>query len=125
MYDFKKKAQETLGNGRKYVDGLLKDKTIIPTNTLLTKYPDGVHVIAADIVNTKNGQCAAINFSEDLNAVYFGGTVLTQYIESTLDDFDGDAVALSNELQDANTVFKFTLRESKKSGNEYVALEVL
>ena len=111
-------------NMKQKENALTKDREKGKIEDVIALYPNGVTLIAADVLDDKKeGRTySVLNFIEDPDHFYFGGSVVTDFIENlvaqyeTKDEFDRE---LSEGL-----VVKFEKKRSK-NGRTYVSVEIV
>ena len=116
----KERAKAMNQKANKLTEGREKGKI----EDLIALIPTGVTIVAADVLEDKkeNRSYTILLFKEDPDRFYFGGAVVTDFIEKliaeypTKEEFDGD---LAEGLP-----VKFEKKRSK-NGRSYVAIEIL
>lgn len=108
---------------------LMNERTKVDTADIVAKYPDGITITAADMVEyEKDGkpvEYPILLFKENEGAFYAGGIVLKKIVAAWASGFDGDYSALSAELEKSGGVkVKLTTGRSK-TGNPLTNVEVL
>lgn len=119
-YNFKKKAQDITT-----LSFLMEGRSKIETEDLIRSYKDGITVTGVDIQHGQNdaGETVdypVITFAEDDAVFYFGGTVLAKIVKGWIADFDGDAVACTNELKASGGVKVQLAKGKTKDGKRTI-----
>ena len=121
-FDFKKSAQEvTQGNGSKVLG---TDKLKMSTDEIIGRFGGTITVTACDIIKTDDNIFCGVLFKEDPNAIYFGGKVLTEIVNTWLEAFDLDAEKCSDELAEIGGVSITLTKAKSKKGLTYIKVDV-
>lgn len=121
-FNFKKTAQDvTKGNGSKVLG---TDKIKISTDEVINRFGGTITVTACDIIKTDDNIFCGVLFKEDPNAIYFGGKVLTEIVNTWLEAFDLDAEKCSAELAEQGGVSITLTKTRSKKGLTYTRVVV-
>lgn len=104
---------------------LMNGREKISVDEIIAKYPDGITLIAFDVITTGIDTFPVFIFAEDDTKFSFGGTVLHNIIEAWLVDSDGDIELTSNELRAAGGVKMKFEKSRTKTGNNVTLVEIL
>ena len=97
---------------------LMEGRTQIETQDLLGQE---LTLAAAGIVQTKNGECAVLNWAEYPDRFCFGGVAVTRFIKDLIAQA-GDEARLEAECELQKPVFKLIAKKSQK-GNRYIDID--
>lgn len=121
-FNFKKTAQDvTKGNGSKVLG---TDKLKMSTDEVISRFGGTITVTACDIIKTDDNIFCGVLFKEDPNAIYFGGKVLTEIVNTWLEAFDLDAEKCSAELIEQGGVSITLTKTRSKKGLTYTKVVV-
>lgn len=109
---------------------IMQDRDAIQTDFVIAGYPDGITIIAADLIDTiddKTGepkQYAACLFKEDPKHYINAGSSLTNIVKQWMIDYE-DCESMSKDLEASGGV-KIKLRKGRtKKGNTFTEVIVL
>lgn len=118
-FNFKESAKSAIT-----VSPLMENRVKVSTDDIIRKYPDGVTVVAFDIVETtddKTGEIATypvVNIAEDNKVFFFGGAILNTICRGWVAGNDGDVRATSDALTACGGVkMKFSNGRTRKGNN--------
>lgn len=120
MYDFRSAAVKATTTSP-----LMMGRDKLDTRDLIANYPQGVTVIAIDIMRGEQENYFIANFREDDRKFFAGGKVFTSICELWLDEFNGDLEGLNDELGKSGGVKMKFSRQRSKNGREYTSVEVV
>lgn len=108
---------------------VMEGKTKVKMDEIISKYPEGVTIVAFDIMSTtKNGKSItypALNIKEDPSIFFCGGFILNKICQDWSDLYSGDCKAASEDLaSDGGVKVKFT-KTTTKEGNNLTSVEIL
>ena len=114
------KAKKMTQKANKLTEGREKGKI----EDLIALIPGGVTIIAADVLEDKKEQrnYTILLFKEDPDRFYFGGSVVTDFIENLIAEYDTKE-EFDADLAEGLAV-KFEKRRSK-NGRTYVGISVV
>lgn len=103
---------------------VMQGKDKMSVEEIISKYPDGVTIVAFDIVENGQGeQYSVYNIAENSNIFCNGGTVLNKVFNKMIDAF-GDIDNANAEL--TKEPLKVKLEKAKtKTGNNFTKVIVL
>lgn len=97
---------------------LMNGREKIETGELIKKFPDGVTIMAVDMIETAEATYPVILIKEDDKVFYTGGIVLKKIVDQWLDMFDRDAEKCSEELaKDGGVMVMLEETKTKKNQN--------
>lgn len=102
---------------------LMTGREKIDTSTLIKKYPDGVHIMACDLIVTADAEYCCILIKEDDKVFYNGGLVLTKIVKAWCGC--GDLSEVNAELLKSPVKIKLSERKTKDGKNNITTVEVL
>lgn len=108
---------------------VMEGKTKVKMGEIISKYPEGVTIVAFDIMSTiKNGKSItypALNIAEDNTIFFCGGFILNKICQDWADLYAGNCKAASKDLADDGGVkVKFT-KTTTKEGNNLTSVEII
>ena len=99
-------ARTVLGNGGEY----------IAVNDLIADYPDGVTVVGAFVIDTKEGSKRCLTFAEDPYKYFYAESGdLVRLYESWLTSCNGDINELNDALCAENIKIKIQKKKTKSN----------
>lgn len=102
---------------------LMSNREKIETQDLVKLYPDGVHVVACDLVETSDARYAVVVFQEDGSKYYNGGLILTKIVDAWL--ALGDMEAINKQLEKEPVKMKFSEGKTKSGGKSVTIIDIL
>lgn len=100
------------------ISELMNGREKITTKEIIETYPDGVTIVAVDMVTTDEATYPVLLFKEDDSKFYTGGLVLKKIVAEWLENFDMDSDKCSDALaKDGGVMVKLELAETKKKQN--------
>ena len=115
----------TIANKATTLSNLMVNREKISTDDIVGNYPDGITINAFDIVNISVDSFPVFTFKEDDSKFAFGGAILSNIVDSWVEQFDGDILAASNALNDAGGVRIKFVKSRTKSGNNITLVKVI
>lgn len=92
----------------------------ISTDEVIEKYPDGITLMAFDLVENSKGCYAVFNFAEDLSKYVCGGKAGTDIAVAWAEMYEGDTRTASDELKrDGGYKVKF-VKTKTRDGNPFI-----
>lgn len=119
MGNFKDKAKAATASCT-----LMENRTKISTEELITKYPEGVTIIAFDFLTGDNGKYPVCIFKENENECFFGGSALTDICTSWLDGYDTPEQASADLRESGGVKIKF-IKSKTKNNRNFIKCEVV
>lgn len=119
MGNFKEKAKAATATCK-----LMEDRTKISTEELVTKYPDGVTIIAFDFLTGDNGKYPVCLFKENNHECFFGGSGLTEICNAWMDGYDTPDQASTDLWESGGVKIKFIKTKTKNNRN-FIKCEVV
>lgn len=123
-FDFRNVAVEATS-----LSELMNGRTKIDTADVIAKYPDGITIIAVDMVEyEKDGkpvEYPLFLFAENDNAFYAGGVVLKKIVKAWASKFDGDYESMSRALTEGGGVRVKLSMGRAKTGNTITNVDIL
>ena len=110
MNRFAKAAEATLGGSF-----VMNGRTKITMEEIMSKYPEGITIVAFDLINSGNGeQYATCIFKEEKDSFFNAGKVLTNICIDWVKEFNNCEEASQALLSVGGVKFKFNLTKTKK-----------
>lgn len=118
MFNFKESAKKAT-----VISAIMQGREKIETEDIIKKYPDGITVIAFDIVRIKDSDgtisefpvCA---FKEDCNKFFFGGAVLKKIIGEWVSEGENNDLSIpeisDNLFEQGGVKMKFSAGVTKQ-----------
>lgn len=104
---------------------LMEGREKVTTSDLIADHPDGVTLIAFDMLNINGNTFPVFRIAEDERVYYFGGAVLTKIALGWVELYDGDITSASEDLESSGGV-KVLLEENKtKAGRNITTVKVV
>lgn len=124
---FAQMAQKAVANS-----SVREGRTLITTDELITKYPNGFTITEFDMLQAHDRQTGELKsfptlaFAEDITKYINGGGAITKIVEEWLRNFDGDIEGCNSALRAAGGV-KIRICPSVRTsgGNNYNPVEVI
>lgn len=112
------------------ISPLIEGKNKIAVSDIIANYPDGITVIAFDVISgsDQNGNPTTypvVVFAEDDSKFAFGGTVLKNIINAWITNFDGDVSACSAALSASGGVKMRFAQGRTKSGRNVTTIDII
>ena len=111
-------------NMKEKTNAIMENRQKGTLEDLIAIYPDGVTLIAADVLDDKkeNRIYSVMSFEEDSDHFYFGGSVVTDFVQNLIAEYETKA-EFDKELAEGLDV-KFEKKRSK-NGRTYVSIAVV
>lgn len=108
------------------LSALMNGREKISTEDVIINTPNGVTIVAVDIVHSSEGDYGVFHLKEYPNNFYCGGLILSKIAKSWLDEFGGDSEKCSEELAKSGGVkVKLAQTKTKSSKRDVTTVEVI
>ena len=113
------------------ISPLMQGREKISTSDVKREYPDGITIIAVDIIHgidKRTGEVkdfAVVNIAEDSSVFLFCGKILTNIVFEWIKAYDGDTVMCSKELLEAGGVKVKLASSTTRDGNDVTTVTIL
>ena len=105
---------------------LMNGREKISTEDVITNTPNGVTIVAVDMVHSSDGDYGIFHLKEYPNNFYCGGLILTKIAKSWISEFDGDVDMCSKEVAKSGGVkVKLEQTKTKSSKRDVTTVEVI
>lgn len=105
---------------------LMNGRDKLSTEDLIANTPNGVTIVAVDMIHSSDGDYGVFHLKEYPNNFYCGGLILTKVAKSWISEFDGDVKLCSEELAKSGGVkVKLAQTKTKSSKRDVTTVEVL
>ena len=105
---------------------LMNGREKISTEDVIANTPNGVTIVAVDMVHSSDGDYGVFHLKEYPSNFYCGGLILTKIAKSWISEFDGDVAKCSEELAKSGGVkVKLETKRTKSSNREVTTVEVI
>lgn len=106
-------------------------RTLITTDELMSKYPDGITITEFDMLQVHDRQTGELKsfptlaFAEDSTKYINGGGAITKIVEEWLDHFEGDIESCNAALKAAGGAkIRICAPIRTNSGNSYIPVDI-
>lgn len=121
MSKFKEKARSAVSNSF-----VTSGRTKVSTDDIISRFPEGVTIMAYDKCQKGDDSFYAIAIKEDPDVFFFTGSVLTTICKEWDSGFDGSCEEASKALEEEGGCrVKMYHAKSQKSNRDYVAIDIL
>lgn len=104
---------------------IMKGRTKISTDDVITRFPNGVTLIAVDVIPNDKGGYPVFNIKEDPSIYFNGGAMAMKIVMEWLKEYDGDVDACSRALGSEGGCRVRFYKKQSKNGRTVVMPEVL
>lgn len=104
---------------------LIEGKTKVDVATIITDYPDGVHITGCTVMKNKRGEdISAFTFNEIPAGFFFGGVILTKLAKDWIENNGGTSEECTERLKKELPLMRLFTKNSA-SGNRYTDYEII